>query len=101
MNKIIQVGNLIELSKFDNPQRGRIYSAKGIAPCVNTVGGGNLEIIEYEGDTEIREERSSDALAETRRSERKRSDGNYRQTLEIVGGRIKYPHIGRKGQLFN
>lgn len=40
MNKIIQVGNLIELSKFDNPQRGRIYSAKGIAPCVNTVGGG-------------------------------------------------------------
>lgn len=58
MNKIIQVGNLIELSKFDNPQSGRIYSARGIAPCVCTRGGGNLEIkiIEYEGDTEIRED---------------------------------------------
>ena len=65
-NKIIQVGNLIELSKFDNPQRGRIYSARGIARCVNTVGGGNLEIkiIEYEGDTEIREDGVREGCAE-------------------------------------
>lgn len=56
-NKIIQVGNLIELSKFDNPQRGRIYSARGIAPCVCTRGGNHeIKIIEYEGDTEIRED---------------------------------------------
>lgn len=38
--KIIQVGNLVIGGRFDNPQRGRVYSADGIAPAVYTYGGG-------------------------------------------------------------
>ena len=44
MTKIIQVGNLVKPSPiFDNPQRGRVYSAEGIAPTLNTCQGGGLE----------------------------------------------------------
>lgn len=43
--RVMQVGNLIpdEEGKFANPERGRVYSADGIAPCVQTLGGGNRE----------------------------------------------------------
>lgn len=43
--EVIQVGNIVDDTYigFKNPQRGRIYSADGISPCLNTVGGGNLE----------------------------------------------------------
>lgn len=41
MNKIIQLGNLRKDTKnFANPQTGRIYSAEGIAPTLNTCQGG-------------------------------------------------------------
>ena len=40
---IIQVGNLMPEAKFKNTQRGRVYDPKGLAPTLNTVGGGNLE----------------------------------------------------------
>lgn len=41
MNKIIQLGNLRKDTKnFTNPQTGRIYSAEGIAPTLNTCQGG-------------------------------------------------------------
>lgn len=45
MDRVIQVGNIVDDSQigFKNPQRGRIYSADGISPCLNTCGGGNLE----------------------------------------------------------
>lgn len=37
MNKIIQLGNLRKDTKnFTNPQTGRIHSAEGIAPTLNT-----------------------------------------------------------------
>lgn len=40
MNKIIQLGNLRKDTKnFANPQTGRIYSAEGIAPTLNTCQG--------------------------------------------------------------
>lgn len=41
-NRVIQVGNLIDDSGrgFDNPQCGRVYSVEGIAPTINTCGGG-------------------------------------------------------------
>lgn len=42
-NYIHQVGNLVSTGNFDNPQRGRVYNPNGISPCLNTVGGGNLE----------------------------------------------------------
>lgn len=39
-----QVGNIIESTSFGgNPQRGRIYSANGLAPTLNTAQGGGLE----------------------------------------------------------
>lgn len=37
---VIEVANLIPNSRFKNPQRGRVYSAKGISPCVYGFGGG-------------------------------------------------------------
>lgn len=44
MNNIIQIGNLIKNTKnWDNPQRGRVYSIKGICPALNTCQGGGLE----------------------------------------------------------
>ena len=42
--QVMQIGNLVSDAKFDNPQRGRVYSTEGIAPCLNGIGGGgNLE----------------------------------------------------------
>ena len=46
MNKIIQVGNIVDDADvhFKNPQRGRVYSIEGIAPTVcNFSGGGGLQ----------------------------------------------------------
>lgn len=40
MNKIIQVGNLYP-DNPRNPEIGRVYDPEGIAPCLNTCGGGN------------------------------------------------------------
>jgi DNA (cytosine-5)-methyltransferase 1 len=43
-NEIKQIGNLIETDSFGgNPQAGRIYGAEGIAPTLNTCGGGQRE----------------------------------------------------------
>lgn len=41
-NKVrcIQLGNIAVGKSWDNPQRGRIYSVDGIAPTLNTCGGG-------------------------------------------------------------
>lgn len=41
--RCIQLGNIAVGKSWDNPQRGRIYSVDGIAPTLNTCGGGNLE----------------------------------------------------------
>ena len=50
MNKILQIGQLIEKSKFANPQHGRVYSPLGIAPTLGTFAGGErvYKIIVYE-----------------------------------------------------
>ena len=41
--KIKQIGNIVSTGNFNNPQRGRIYSADGISPSLNCCGGGGLE----------------------------------------------------------
>ena len=41
--KIMQVGNIEETGNFENPQCGRIYSPEGLAPTLNTCGGGGRE----------------------------------------------------------
>ena len=41
--KVIQIGNIVDTGNWNNPQRGRIYSAEGCSPSLNTVGGGGLE----------------------------------------------------------
>ena len=38
-----QVGNIVKQAGFSNPQRGRIYSANGLSPTLNTAQGGGLE----------------------------------------------------------
>lgn len=44
--EVIQIGNYLDDTdkKFKNPQAGRVYSPYGIAPCLNTCGGGNREV---------------------------------------------------------
>lgn len=49
--EVIQIGNIVDDSKigFKNPQRGRVYSINGIAPCLNCCGGGLVpKIVVYE-----------------------------------------------------
>lgn len=41
--KIKQLGNVVHTGNWSNPQRGRVYSADGISPSLNTVSGGGLE----------------------------------------------------------
>lgn len=40
---ILFLGNVCPTKSRANPNQGRVYSPDGIAPCLNTVGGGNLE----------------------------------------------------------
>ena len=42
-DKVIQVGNHIEPKGFSNPQCGRVYSALGVSPTINTCGGGERQ----------------------------------------------------------
>lgn len=42
-DKVMQVGNLLDNPNFDNPQRGRVYSVKGISPALDICGGGGQE----------------------------------------------------------
>lgn len=43
-NQVKQVGNTVKTNSFGgNPQRGRVYDDKGLAPTLNTMQGGGLE----------------------------------------------------------
>lgn len=42
-NYVIQIGNIVNTGNWDNPQRGRIYSADGCSPALNCCQGGGLE----------------------------------------------------------
>ena len=44
MSKVKQIGNYKQGSTWDNPQTGRVYSADGISPTLNTCGGGDREV---------------------------------------------------------
>ena len=39
-NKIIQLGNVMPTATRENPNQGRIYDTKGIAPTITDVSGG-------------------------------------------------------------
>ena len=41
---IKQIGNIVDEAGFGNPQRGRVYSADGMCPTLNTCSGGGHEI---------------------------------------------------------
>ena len=41
--EVRQIGNFLTCGSWDNPQCGRVYSVGGIAPTINTCGGGNRE----------------------------------------------------------
>ena len=45
MGEVQQIGNIVDDTNigFKNPQRGRIYSADGVSPALNTKPGGGLE----------------------------------------------------------
>ena len=75
MTQVIQIANIVDDTNigFKNPQRGRVYDTEGIAPCLNTCGGGGLEpkIAALRG-------RNPDNP-----SERGKSNGNDKQRLEM------------------
>ena len=70
MSEVKQIGNIVDTGNWDNPQRGRIYSADGICPALNTVGGGGLEPKIIEDFYKNREPRVYDETAPTIRAER-------------------------------
>lgn len=41
--QIIWLGNVCPTKNRDNPNQGRVYAINGIAPCLNTIGGGNRQ----------------------------------------------------------
>jgi len=41
--RIIQIGNYVKRKSFRNPQNGRVYSVHGLAPTLNTCGGGQTQ----------------------------------------------------------
>ena len=41
--ELFQVAQLVPDAKFSNPQRGRVYDDKGLAPALNTVPSGGLQ----------------------------------------------------------
>lgn len=40
---VIQLGNIVNTSNWDNPQAGRVYSSDDISPTLNTMQGGQRE----------------------------------------------------------
>lgn len=50
--EIIFLGNVCPTKSRANPNQGRVYHPDGIAPCLNTVGGGNLEPMILIGSTQ-------------------------------------------------
>jgi DNA (cytosine-5)-methyltransferase 1 len=38
-----QIGNIADKGNFDNPQRGRVYDADGLSPCLGAVQGGGIQ----------------------------------------------------------
>ena len=55
--RVIEIANIVHTGNWNNPQRGRIYSVDGVAPC-NCCGGGGLEtkILEIRYERSIRSE---------------------------------------------
>jgi DNA (cytosine-5)-methyltransferase 1 len=43
LNEVKQIGNYETDSAWDNPQTGRVYSADGISPTLNTCSGGDRQ----------------------------------------------------------
>lgn len=45
-DKVMNVGNTIKARKnFDDPQEGRVYHPKGVAPTIRSCGWGKLILI--------------------------------------------------------
>lgn len=53
-NSVCQIGNYLRTKTRENPNQGRIYDTKGIAPCLNKMDGGGREpsiVIKMIGNT--------------------------------------------------
>lgn len=83
-NKVrcIQLGNIAVGKSWDNPQSGRIYSVDGIAPTLNTCGGGTVPCIitETEAETWLKEsllqaEGETQAIHQTEPQAHQRNNG--------------------------
>ena len=43
---VMNVGNTVkERKNFDDPQEGRVYHPKGVAPTIRSCGGGNYLVL--------------------------------------------------------
>ena len=76
---VIQVGQIYGTEREPNPQAGRIYSADGLSPCLDSCGGGNrmpkIAIIDNRGG-ETDDRRSGPASLPTGSSNGKTEDGS-------------------------
>ena len=83
-NVVKQLGNISAgNSSWDNPQTGRIYSAEGISPTLNTCGGGQREPKVVCGMAEPKERFFKQALETF-----EESDANYGDTIDAYNKRV-------------
>jgi DNA (cytosine-5)-methyltransferase 1 len=82
-SKLIQLGNYRESSgSFDNPQTGRVDSASGIAPTLNTMQGGDRQpkiLEDFYGNREIRQYEDYSPTLRSERSGLKVADRRVRK----------------------
>lgn len=53
--RVLQIGNILNTDSFGgNPQAGRVYSAEGLSPCLNTMEGGERQPKVLENGIRIR-----------------------------------------------
>ena len=55
MNKVIELGNIVNNQAWDSPQRGRVYCGEGISPALQTGGGMTPKIVMYESENDTHE----------------------------------------------
>lgn len=59
-DRIVQLGNVTPTKTRANPNQGRVYDTRGLCPCLNSCGGGNLQpfiIVEVKDGAKVFRER--------------------------------------------
>lgn len=96
-NNVKQIGNISEgNSSWGNPQTGRIYSAEGISPTLNTCGGGQREPKIVTGLASNYRENFEKETDISNTLQTRDYKGSGKQTMNVV---IKIPQATKQGYI--